>query len=227
MGPMTDRNRWASSWSYCYRPGVVTTAGDPPWVRSPVRRPSALGPSEAGWKIMKTLGRKIYSIKPIDSLDSQLISAGTIILSTAVGAPVSSTQVVASSIMGVGAAERAKMVQWSVGKHMAVSWLLTIPASALLSAIVFNISQLHFELLRWMHMDEAKGERKGRGLGSLFPPKYDFHGMLFAQAEKTTDGVRALTDWLKMNDLTRALPRSWPGSSKRPTTCGTTWNGSC
>ena len=59
--------------------------------------------------------------------------------STAAGAPISSTQVVASSIMGVGAAERAKMVQWSVGKHMAVSWLLTIPASAVLSAIVFNI----------------------------------------------------------------------------------------
>lgn len=50
-------------------------------------------------------------------------------------------------------------------------------------------------------MDEAKGERKGRGFGSLFPPRYDFHGMLLAQAEKTMDGVRALSDWLKMNDL--------------------------
>lgn len=50
-------------------------------------------------------------------------------------------------------------------------------------------------------MDEAKGERKGRGFGAIFPPRYDFHGMLFAQAEKTRDGVRALTEWLKMNDL--------------------------
>ncbi len=50
-------------------------------------------------------------------------------------------------------------------------------------------------------MDETRGERKGRGLGSIFPPRYDFHGMLYAQAEKTRDGVRALTDWLKANDL--------------------------
>jgi uncharacterized protein Yka (UPF0111/DUF47 family) len=50
-------------------------------------------------------------------------------------------------------------------------------------------------------MDEGRGERKGRGLGTIFPPRYDFHGMLFAQAEKNRDGVRALTDWLKLNDL--------------------------
>lgn len=50
-------------------------------------------------------------------------------------------------------------------------------------------------------MDEGGGNRRGRGLGSIFPPKYDFHGMLLAQADKTSDGVRALADWLKLNDL--------------------------
>jgi uncharacterized protein Yka (UPF0111/DUF47 family) len=50
-------------------------------------------------------------------------------------------------------------------------------------------------------MDEGKAARKGRGLGSIFPQKYDFHGMLQSQAEKNLEGVKALTDWLRMNDL--------------------------
>ena len=98
-----------------------------------------LGTVGGGWRIMKTLGRRIYPIKSIDALDSQATSAGTILVSTAMGAPISTTQVVASSIIGVGAAERVKMVQWSVGKHMIISWLLTIPMSAFLSGLVFII----------------------------------------------------------------------------------------
>jgi PiT family inorganic phosphate transporter len=122
--------------------GLIAVTEIPLWVRLLTATAIALGTVGGGWKIMKTLGRKIYPIKPIDSLDSQLASSGTILLSTMAGAPVSSTQVVASSVMGVGAGERVKMVQWSVGKHMVISWLLTIPASALLSALLFNILRL-------------------------------------------------------------------------------------
>ncbi len=119
--------------------GLIAVHEIPLWVRTLTAVAIALGTVGGGWKIMKTLGRKIYPIKPIDSLDSQLASSGTMLLSTLAGAPVSSTQVVVSSVMGVGAGERVKMVQWSVGKHMLISWLLTIPASALLSALLFNI----------------------------------------------------------------------------------------
>ncbi|MBI0584146.1 MAG: inorganic phosphate transporter [Methanomassiliicoccus sp.] len=119
--------------------GVIAVQEIPAWVRVAVAVAIGLGTIGGGWKIMRTLGRKIFPIKPIDSLDSQIASSGTILLSTAAGAPVSSTQVVASSVMGVGAAERVRLVQWSVGKHMMISWLLTIPASAALSALLFNI----------------------------------------------------------------------------------------
>lgn len=122
--------------------GVVSAQEVPLWVRLACAMAIALGTIGGGWKIMKTLGRRIFPIKPIDSLDSQLTSSGAILLATAAGAPISSTQVVASSILGVGTGERAKMVQWSVGKHMAMSWLLTIPASAGLSALVFNILKI-------------------------------------------------------------------------------------
>lgn len=122
--------------------GLIAVQEIPLWVRVLVALAVAVGTVGGGWKIMKTLGRKIFPLKAIDSLDSQVASSGTILLSTLAGAPVSSTQVVASSVMGVGAGERVKMVQWSVGKHMVMSWLLTIPASALLSALLFNILRL-------------------------------------------------------------------------------------
>ncbi|MDW5562660.1 MAG: inorganic phosphate transporter [Methanomassiliicoccus sp.] len=122
--------------------GLIAAQEIPLWVRLLTAIAIAMGTIGGGWKIMKTLGRKIYPIKAIDSLDSQLASSCTILLSTAAGAPVSSTQVVASSVMGVGAGERVKMVQWSVGKHMVISWLLTIPASAMVSALLFNILRL-------------------------------------------------------------------------------------
>lgn len=126
--------------------GMISVQEIPLWVRLLVAGAIAMGTIGGGWKIMKTLGRRIFPIKPIDSLDSQIASSVTILLSTAAGAPVSSTQVVASSVMGVGAGERVKMVQWSVGKHMVVSWMLTIPASAALSALIFNIIKLLFGL---------------------------------------------------------------------------------
>jgi PiT family inorganic phosphate transporter len=126
--------------------GLIGVQEIPLWVRLLVAAAIAMGTIGGGWKIMKTLGRRIFPIKPIDSLDSQISSSVTILLSTAAGAPVSSTQVVASSVMGVGAGERAKMVQWSVGKHMVVSWMLTIPASAALAALIFNILKMLFGL---------------------------------------------------------------------------------
>jgi inorganic phosphate transporter, PiT family len=126
--------------------GIIGVQEIPLWVRLLTALAIALGTVGGGWKIMKTLGRRIFPIKPIDSLDSQIASSGTILLSTLAGAPVSSTQVVASSVMGVGASERAKMVQWSVGKHMVISWMLTIPASAALAALLFNILMVLIDL---------------------------------------------------------------------------------
>ncbi len=122
--------------------GMISSETIPLWVRLLCALAIGIGTLGGGWKIMKTLGRKIYPIKPIDSLDSQTISAGTVVISTALGAPVSSTQVVASSIMGIGAAENAKMVQWSIGKQMMVSWLLTIPATIVISAGLFEVFRL-------------------------------------------------------------------------------------
>ncbi|HOB38957.1 MAG TPA: inorganic phosphate transporter [Methanomassiliicoccaceae archaeon] len=124
--------------------GLVATDDIPLWVRASCAAMMAAGTLAGGWEIMKTLGRKIYRLRPLDSLDSQLVSASSLLGSTILGAPVSSTQVVASSVMGVGAAVNARMVQWDVGRHMVASWFLTIPASATISATILSITSLLF-----------------------------------------------------------------------------------
>ena len=94
----------------------------------------ALGTAMGGWRLIRTLGGKFYKIRPVDGFSSQLASATVILGASLVGGPVSTTQVVSSSIMGVGAAERVNKVRWGVAQEIATAWLLTIPATALLAA---------------------------------------------------------------------------------------------
>ena len=90
-----------------------------------------LGTSLGGWKLIRTLGGKFYKIRPVHGFASQLTSAVVILGASLFGGPVSTTQVVSSAIMGVGAAERLNKVRWGVAKEIAMAWLLTIPATAL------------------------------------------------------------------------------------------------
>ena len=111
----------------------------PLWVMLASAITMTIGTLGGGWKIMTTLGRRIFHVRPIHSFDSQVASTAAILVSTAAGAPVSSTHAVASSIIGVGAADNARMVQWSVGKDMVVSWLLTMPLTAFVSGLIYII----------------------------------------------------------------------------------------
>jgi PiT family inorganic phosphate transporter len=97
----------------------------------------ALGTSVGGWSLIKTLGGRFYKIRPVDGFASQLASAAVILSASLFGGPVSTTQVVSSAIMGVGAAERVNKVRWGVAQEIAVAWLLTIPVTALLAAGVY------------------------------------------------------------------------------------------
>jgi len=117
--------------------GYVSTMDIPLWVRVICGAAMLAGVIGGGWPIMKTLGRRIYPIEPIHSLNSQVASTSSILASTIAGAPISSTQVVASSIVGVGAADNPKMLQWSVGKDMLIAWFLTIPAAMALSMLLY------------------------------------------------------------------------------------------
>ena len=114
--------------------GYLTTFEVPTWVILMCAGMIALGTAVGGWKLIRTLGGKFFKIRPADGFASQLAGAAVIIGASLVGGPVSTTQVVSSAIMGVGAAERVNKVRWGVAQEIAVAWLLTIPATALVGA---------------------------------------------------------------------------------------------
>jgi PiT family inorganic phosphate transporter len=93
-----------------------------------------------GWRIIRTIGRRIFRLTPVDALASQTASTAVILGSSYLGAPVSTTHVVASSVVGVGGGRRRwHHVRWGVVRAIAFAWLLTLPATALLAAATFAV----------------------------------------------------------------------------------------
>ena len=117
--------------------GKITSFAVPFWVVIICATAIALGTSVGGWQLIRTLGSKFYKIRPIHGFAAQLTSAVVILSASLVGGPVSTTQVVSTAIMGVGAAERVSKVRWGVAGELASAWLFTIPANALLAAGIY------------------------------------------------------------------------------------------
>lgn len=119
--------------------GVIDTFIVPQWVIIACASMIALGTSLGGWKLIRTLGGKFFKIRPVDGFSSQLASSIVILGASLAGGPVSTTQVVSSSIMGVGAGERVNKVRWGVAREIAAAWLFTIPATTLIAAGIYWI----------------------------------------------------------------------------------------
>ncbi len=117
--------------------GYLQVFSVPLWVIVSCGAMMALGTSVGGWRLIRTLGGKFFKIRPVDGFATQIASTMVILGASLVGGPVSTTQVVSSSIMGVGAAERVNKVRWGVAQEIAAAWLLTIPATALVAAGIF------------------------------------------------------------------------------------------
>jgi len=119
--------------------GVISHFVVPAWVVALSAGAIALGTALGGWRLIKTVGGKFYKIRPVHGFSSQIASASVIMGAALLGGPVSTTQVVSSAIMGVGSAERVKKVRWGVAGHIATAWILTIPATAVVAALVYGI----------------------------------------------------------------------------------------
>jgi PiT family inorganic phosphate transporter len=117
--------------------GQIENFGIPLWVVGVSALAIALGTSFGGWRLIRTLGGKMYRIRPIHGFTSQIAGASVILGAALLGGPVSTTQVMSSSIMGVGAAERMNKVRWNVLGDMVTAWLLTIPLTAILSGLIY------------------------------------------------------------------------------------------
>jgi PiT family inorganic phosphate transporter len=116
----------------------------PLWVVLICASAISLGTLTGGWRIIRTMGTKFYKIKPIHSFTSQLASSVVIIISSLFGGPVSTTQVVSMSIIGAGAGERLSKVRWLVLKEIFLSWILTIPFTAVLAIPIHLLLKLFF-----------------------------------------------------------------------------------
>ena len=115
--------------------GYLPEFSVPWWVIALSAGAISLGTALGGWRIMRTLGTKFYKIRPVHGFTAQIASACIILGSAFLGGPVSTTQVVSSAILGVGSAKRVSRVRWNVAGNIVATWVLTIPASALLAAL--------------------------------------------------------------------------------------------
>ena len=109
----------------------------PLWVVFTCASAMALGTAAGGWRIMKTMGHKIIKLRPIDGFAAETAGAVVILTATHLGAPVSTTHVIASSIMGVGTCKRLSAVRWGIAGNILIAWVLTIPISAIVAALLY------------------------------------------------------------------------------------------
>ena len=117
--------------------GHLQTLEVPLWVKLACATAMALGTAAGGWKIIATVGSKIFKLESINGFAADLNSAITIFTATLLHLPVSTTHVVSGSIMGVGTAMRVKAVNWSTARSMVFAWFITIPLSAGVSALAY------------------------------------------------------------------------------------------
>lgn len=117
--------------------GHLQTLEVPIWVKIACATAMALGTAAGGWKIIATVGSKIFKLESINGFAADLNSAITIFTATLLHLPVSTTHVVSGSIMGVGTAMRVKAVNWSTARSMVFAWFITIPLSAGVSALAY------------------------------------------------------------------------------------------
>ncbi|WP_433945481.1 anion permease [Paenibacillus sp. SN-8-1] len=120
-----------------------STMDVPLWVKVAAATAMALGTSIGGWKIIKTMGTKIFKIEPINGFAADMSAATVIFGATLTNLPASTTHAITSAILGVGSAKRFSAVKWSVAGTIVISWVITIPISAVLAGLIVKLIVWH------------------------------------------------------------------------------------
>lgn len=116
--------------------GVLTEFTVLPWVKISCALAMAIGTSVGGWKIIKTMGVNMARLAPVNGFAAETAAAAVIQMATYMHAPVSTTHIISTAIMGVGANKRLSSVRWGVARNIVWAWVLTIPVCGLLSALI-------------------------------------------------------------------------------------------
>ncbi len=113
--------------------------GIPLWVILSAASAISLGTYSGGWRIMRTLGRRIISLSPASGFAAQTVASSIMLTTSQLGLPVSTTHVITSSVMGVGTTRRFSAVRWGVAGNIVVAWVMTIPGAAAVAALAWVI----------------------------------------------------------------------------------------
>jgi len=122
-----------------HTPGINSIKDLPVWVAFSCFGVISLGTMSGGWKIVKTMGSRITKVTPLEGVAAETAGAFTLFLTEILKIPVSTTHTITGAIIGVGAVKRLSAVRWGVTKSLMIAWLLTIPVSAALAAIIFYL----------------------------------------------------------------------------------------
>lgn len=125
-----------------YRAGVTRAFIIPDWTVLATSLALSLGIALGGWQVIRTLGGKIFRLRPVHGFTAQGVSVVVVVAATLLGGPISLTQIASSAIIGAGAAERMSKVRWGVAEHLAVSWLITMPLTALVAMALYPVAKL-------------------------------------------------------------------------------------
>lgn len=116
----------------------------PLWVVISCYGAIAMGTMFGGWRIVKTMGQKVTKLRPVDGFCAETAAAISLFFSTALGIPVSTTHTITGAIMGVGSIKRFSAVRWGVAGKIIWAWILTIPASAAIAWLTYEIGKFVF-----------------------------------------------------------------------------------
>ena len=120
-----------------YEHGSISSFYIPTWVKISAGLTIAAGTYVGGWRIIRTLGQRVYKMQPEHGFAAQLAAGTTLYAGTRLGFPISTTHVVSGSVMGAGATHRLSAVRWGVAGNIVFAWLLTLPAAALVAAALY------------------------------------------------------------------------------------------
>ena len=119
--------------------GALATFKVPLWVMLACATAMGLGTSMGGWKVIKTMGSKVFKLQPVHGFSAET-SAGAVIAGMSIfGIPISTTHVISTAIMGSGSSQRLSAVRWGIVKNIVITWIITIPASAIVAALCYLI----------------------------------------------------------------------------------------
>lgn len=133
-------------WMLLVASGHVAASADAPpiWVIAACYFAIGLGTLFGGWRIVRTMGQKITKLKPVGGFCAEAGGAITLFVASFIGIPVSTTHTITGAIVGVGSTQKLSAVRWGVAGRIVWAWILTIPASAVISAIFFWLGMRFF-----------------------------------------------------------------------------------